>query len=446
MSYQLAKKRFSLPRVASNQCLISRSALRLTVVMACLSTCCQPFAQTVTRALTGIPIYSVASSSGGTKLVAGSDSRTSSGSIYTSTNSGATWTMTYPGGNSTWVAIASSADGTKLVAASASHLFTSTNSGAEWSQRTDWYDNWASVASSTDGTRLAAGSLAYGGSGRIYTSSDSGGAWKLATTPKNDWSSIATSADGRKLVAAAGWFALSTKGGIYTSTNWGDTWTETTAPSNIWSSLASSADGTKLAAAAYRSDWASTPPGGIYVSTDSGVTWQPAPGDAFMGYSSWTGVASSGDGTRLAALSEGGGLMISTNSGALWSGTAGFGVSGVFGRFTSIASSVDGTQFLIGCESVYNSMSLPGLFIYTLSSPPPPLIITGGFTSPQGPFLLGFAGDTNASYHMVAATDPALPPSSWTTLGTSTVTNGAHQFIDTQATNYSKRFYRVTSP
>ena len=67
---------------------------------------------------------------------------------------------------------------------------------------------WFSVASSADGTKL----VAVVNGGQIYTSTDSGVSW----TPREsnrDWISVASSADGGKLVAVAGF-----DGQIYTST------------------------------------------------------------------------------------------------------------------------------------------------------------------------------------------------------------------------------------
>jgi len=60
---------------------------------------------------------------------------------------------------------------------------------------------------------------------------------------------------GNKLVAVGG---LTPNGGIYISTNAGVNWTVTSAPSENWCSIASSADGTKLAAVLY--------PGGIWTA------------------------------------------------------------------------------------------------------------------------------------------------------------------------------------
>ena len=87
------------------------------------------------------------------------------GMISTSSDSGKTWSSSVS--NRQWHAVASSADGLKLVAAdygprdirhggtiesSGGRIYTSTNSGATW---TPQYTNrfWMSIASSADGTR-----------------------------------------------------------------------------------------------------------------------------------------------------------------------------------------------------------------------------------------------------------------------------------------------------
>ena len=91
------------------------------------------------------------------------------GWIYTSTNSGTSWTQTNAltdaqlgiGGP----AVASSADGTKLVAVGG-EIYTSTNFGIVWTQQTNAPNTgWYSVASSADGTKLVATAL----NGGIYT-------------------------------------------------------------------------------------------------------------------------------------------------------------------------------------------------------------------------------------------------------------------------------------
>jgi photosystem II stability/assembly factor-like uncharacterized protein len=131
--------------------------------------------------------------------------------IYTTTNSGATWTATgplYP--SLTWTCIASSADGAKLVAAVNGGIYTSTDSGATWAQAANGLSGAFStyVASSADGSKLVASFI--GGGGGIYTSTDSGATW-TQTTNGPSGALVASSADGSMLVAAVN------GGGIYTS-------------------------------------------------------------------------------------------------------------------------------------------------------------------------------------------------------------------------------------
>jgi hypothetical protein len=230
----------------------------------------------------------VASSSDGTKLVAGVDG----GPIYTTTDSGANWTARTSVGP--WYSVASSADGTKLVAGvNNGQIFTSTDSGVNWLPR-PVSGQWYSIASSSDGTKLVAVSL----NGQIYTSTTSGVTW----TPRDSarqWYSVASSSDGTKLVAVV------YGGQIYTSTNSGQTWTPRDS-NRYWSSVASSGDGTKLVAVASG--------GQIFTSTDSGLTWGPR--DTVQ---QWNSVASSSDGSKLVAGANNGQVYTSTDSGGTWS-------------------------------------------------------------------------------------------------------------------------------
>jgi hypothetical protein len=139
-----------------------------------------------------------------------------------------------------WTSVACSSDGTKLVTlASNGQIFTSTNSGATWSTNNNFPGvNWTSVASSSDGTRL----VAAGSASQIFTSTNSGVTWSTNNSPSANWTSVASSADGSKLVAASGT-------GIYISRDSGATWANSGAPAAAWASVASSADGTRLVAA-----------------------------------------------------------------------------------------------------------------------------------------------------------------------------------------------------
>ena len=156
------------------------------------------------------PWSSIACSTDGAKLVAAGR-----GLIYTSTNSGATWTTTAAPSNA-WASVASSADGTRLTAVvdsppgylgsppESGAIFTSTNSGATWTQANAPTNGWQAVASSADGTRLVAlVGESVDRSGPVYISADSGGTWTVAGAPANVWQSVASSADERQR-----WFSL----------------------------------------------------------------------------------------------------------------------------------------------------------------------------------------------------------------------------------------------
>ncbi|MGA2852928.1 MAG: sialidase family protein [Verrucomicrobiota bacterium] len=256
----------------------------------------------------------IASSADGTKLAA-----TVYGDyIYTSANSGATWTKQNGNNNASgyWSSIASSADGTKLVAtvgytihntSPVGYIYTSTDSGATWSPRFG-SARWSSSASSADGTKLVA-AIHDSSNGYIYTSTDSGATWSPRSVVAQ-WSSVASSVDGTKLAAAVD------GGYIYTSTNSGVNWTQQTGSSGqAWSALASSSDGARLVA--------TTTGGAVYVSMDSGVTWiaQNSPNAGQL-----TSIASSSDGARLATTKGGGSagnIFGSSNSGATWTQLAG---------------------------------------------------------------------------------------------------------------------------
>jgi hypothetical protein len=290
--------------------------------------------------------------------------------VWFGANSGfaQTWTQTSaPNGN--WNSIASSADGSKLVAVAYPGLiYTSTNSGIDWTPTSAPFLRWASVASSADGAKLVAvGFWENSFPNAICTSTDFGVTWVQQTNAPNvGWNAVASSADGSKLVAAVFY------GGIYTSTNSGVDWTSNSAPSEPWVSVASSADGTKLVAVAEAN--------GIYTSTDSGVTWtQPANG--FTNYY-WYSIASSADGTKLvvgALSSVSGGfspnpIFTSTNSGATWISN-----NVPNQQWQCVASSADGAKlvamayhgFIFTSTNVgisWTSNSVPGAYWSSIAS------------------------------------------------------------------------------
>jgi hypothetical protein len=77
---------------------------------------------------------------------------------------------------------------------------------------------------------------------------------------------------------------------------------------------------------------------------------------------------------------------------------------------------------------------------------PPPIVLTGLSVPPGGGFQFFFAGTPGASFAVLAAVDPTLPLTNWTTLGNVTeIAAGQFQFVDTQTPSAGRRFYRVRS-
>jgi len=301
----------------------------------------------------------VASSADGTKLVA----PLKSGKIYTSTNSGVTWTNQNNSGSLNWSSVASSADGTKLVAgvgdnaSSVGNIYTSVNSGVTWSiQNGSGSRQWVSVASSADGTKLVAAVYGTAGNGNpgIYTSVNSGAGWTLRTNIQFS-TAVASSTDGTKLVAAV--FG----GRIYTSTDSGVTWTnQNDSSSRNWAAVASSADGSRLLAAVSS--------GPLYISYNSGMNWAAGNSGATA---QWTALASSADGSRLVAVASTGDVYISTDSGVTWAQRFGLPTTAAW---TGAACSADGSKLVL----VANASQ-----IYTSSQGSTTTGATGYLTGPQ---------------------------------------------------------------
>lgn len=200
------------------------------------------------------PVYGtcIASSADGSKLATFSLNNSHSG-IYVSTNSGGTWEIT-SGPNSFnsvfSMSLACSANGNVLIeSGSGNYVYVSTNSGLNWTAGGSPNTSWISVASSADGTKLIAAALY-----QIYTSTNFGSTWTATTLPTLPWQSksIACSADGRQLIASGY--------GTYISTNFGSSWRMSSSQAG---KVASSADGTRLVIGGNN----------LFISSDSGVTW-----------------------------------------------------------------------------------------------------------------------------------------------------------------------------
>lgn len=329
-------------------------------------------------------------------------------SLATSTTFAQAWTLT-SAPITNWSCVASSADGSKLVAAaSPGFIYTSMNSGRSWTQSTAPSNAWIRVASSADGTQLFAAApmldvstLAYG-DGLIYRSSNSGGTWQSIGPVQANWKGVACSADGSSLVAIAAGYPVSA------STNSGSTWwflemggepvafdlasiclsasgstlavVETWdggAPSQVdimpglvwdpngfapvslefvYCSVALSADGRRIVTAGNNTGQHSSCGGILYASSNLGANAVTN----CTPVTNWTSVASSADGSRLVAVARGGAIYSSVDSGASWEPTI-----ATNANWTGVASSADGAKLV----AVAN-----GGGIYTWQSAPRPVL------------------------------------------------------------------------
>jgi hypothetical protein len=314
---------------------------------------------------TGAPIANwscVAASADGKQLAA----TVNGGSIYTSTDSGATWSAT-SAPITNWSCIASSADGRKLVAGSAGGrygglIYVSSNSGATWLTPGGPSVGWTSVASSADGTRLAANCLDSEG---FLASTDSGFIWTEIgpeVIPIGEaYYLVASTADGSRVATISSWDGL--YGTIEVSTDLALPFHEVglsgVAGSYYVSALACSADGSQFAVACT----SYSPPAPICAgwlltvsNSGSALTSTPTP------VGTWTSIASSADGTRLAAVATGNAIYTSANSGTTWTVTP-----VPEGNWVSIASSADGTKLVA---------AVAGGGIYAWQTTPRPVLTT----------------------------------------------------------------------
>jgi hypothetical protein len=372
---------------------------------------------------------SIASSADGSRLVAaqaaviGSEPAGGGGFIYLSADSGDTWTQgSAPFTN--WAAVASSADGANLIAAvgdfGTSHgetwhrnglIYISRDFGATWNPSSAPVTRWTCVACSANGTNVVAASRF----GSVYLSTNSGRDWLPANAPSDYWQSVACSRDGSFIaVASSGW----SSGLIFISTNYGNSWLKTTAPTNNWLSLACSADGAKVFAGAGFSYAVAGNYSPVYVSTNFGSTWQPSTSRTSI----WESVTCSADGAKLAGLNAP--IFTSSDSGLTW--VRNFAPYDYWGQ---IACSADGNKMAA-------TVSYQGL-IYVLKS---------------GPSLRIARSDTNVviswpsyvtGFGLQECADAGT--SSWAdVLEQPTVTNVENQ-VSVPGTQ-TQRFYRLRGP
>jgi hypothetical protein len=184
--------------------------------------------------------------------------------IATSTNYGATWSVTtapYSFGSIDM----SSTGQYRLATVYGGQIYNSSNYGNTWVAQTNTLTrkNWNYASMSADGMYQTA----VVDDGYIYRSVDRGVSWSQVTTPTTakKWYDVDVSSDGRYQTAV---ISSLSSGGIYYSDNYGASWQISDAPANNWGSIDMSADGKYQVVSGMNSSV------DVYVSSNYGQTWE----------------------------------------------------------------------------------------------------------------------------------------------------------------------------
>jgi photosystem II stability/assembly factor-like uncharacterized protein len=254
------------------------------------------------------------------------------GGLFISHEGGASWFQP-PDPYRYWACIRSSSDGIKLVASSLGYLYTSIDSGLTWSANSPaGFRDWGPVAISSGGMSLAA----CVSSGYIHTSTDGGATWvERSSGPVCRWKNIKISSNGLKLIAVGYSQNDPNVKVVYVSSNGGVSWAKQLLSGEI---LAASADGLNLAVGSSSSS-------SFYTSSDGGSGWAsrvfPTLGLAALTISA--------DGKELAGCTNGGDIYRSVNGGASWSRWRVF----ESGSVCSMASSSNGMSLFLAVYGGY---------------------------------------------------------------------------------------------
>ena len=92
----------------------------------------------------------------------------------------------------------------------------------------------------------------------------------------------------------------------------------------------------------------------------------------------------------------------------------------------------------------YRGASSPGYVLITVASPP--VFTSVSMAADRSSFTLTGTGAASQPFVLLTATN-LTPPVTWTTVVTNNASiSGVFNFTDTQVTNYSQRFYRISTP
>jgi len=185
-----------------------------------------------------------------------------------SLDGGVTWTQHAVADSYALGSIACSDDGTKVFITGSDNyggVFTSSDSGLTWTRRTPFGTPWGKIRCNSTGTILYATSDAQD---RLQKSIDGGLNWtNLVNAPNNFYDQYAISSDAKHLIAVQ---SLGESGSqLYTSSDFGVTWTyRAAAGTRLWSSAVwVSDDGLTMYACA---DY-------LYQSKNGGISWTVRP-------------------------------------------------------------------------------------------------------------------------------------------------------------------------
>jgi len=313
------------------------------------------------------PWKSVATSMDGTMIVASTANDIFIGT-YSATD--AHWKLTPQGIHGNWAGIAYSSDGTHIYAAPLAdtnghmgyiHQYVS----GVWTPTANAYGNWTSVACSSNGSTVVAtqGSNTVGGKltyGNMFVSTDEGAGWRIPDrVSMGVWSSSAVSLDGKVMIVSQEIDDTGYPGQLWTSTDSGVTWTSN-GPHMKWSSVAMNSNGTLMMAAA------STASAHVYSSSNFGVSWTTT-----SQYGNRVGV--SPDGSTIVAGETDGSLIVSFDGGSNWVEQ----IDSPRVPWTSLALSLDGRRILGSVSGNIFVNASPWTHVSTLQG-------SAGVEGPQG--------------------------------------------------------------
>jgi hypothetical protein len=250
----------------------------------------------------------IAMSASGATIVAGVGAGVGNNPLFYSTDTGATW-LASGSPNQNWLDLAFGSTSQVVAAASTDGIFRSTNNGQTMTIVGTASPDFSYIASSTDGTKLVASASSNNVGVGVYYSSNSGTSFTRVNSantgglPSGKWArALGMSGDGSTIVAYID------DGTTKKSIDGGATWTACATPAGgTVYDIAVDTTGTKV----FLTTGGST----AYTSTDSCATWTLSKtGGAFF----WR-VAASADFTTLVLVDNNPGFIyVSKNSGTTW--------------------------------------------------------------------------------------------------------------------------------